>query len=189
MGKRKAREIPLVWANDPISGVDVAAHSNARPTREALRQGEFDKGWTVGREVGSGFRRVDSLTTAHRNGTITDDMLAAGLRFRAMFDRAQLQGLRVRFVDPMPRASTGGHGLTIGESTQDARDRVARVIARLGGQGAPMAEVAWWVVGLGLGVEEYATRARWNGRPLNAKSVTGLMIGALSLIGAMRRTH
>lgn len=185
--RRRGGEIPLVWANEPLTGVDVAVHSNARPTPEALRHGQFDKEWQIGGEAGRSFRRVDSLTTAHRNGTITDDMLTAGLRFRATFDRAQLQGMRVRFVDLMPRAARGVAGLTIAESTQDARDRVARVIARLGGQGALMAEVAWWVVGLGQGVEEYATRARWNGRPLDAKSVTGLMIGALSLIDAIRR--
>jgi len=186
MARRKTkREIPLCWANDPLSGVEVAVHSNARPTREALRQGDFAKGWHVEREVGAGYRRVDSLTRMAATGTITADHLKAGLRFRATFERARLHGLAAASFDPTPK-STDRARLSMGESIIVARERVARDIEWLGGHGSPLAEAAWWVVGYGHGIEEYARRARWANRALPAKSVTGLVIGALDLLDRRR---
>ena len=189
MAKRKPkREIPLTTFRDDATGVEIAVHSNDRPTREALRHDTFDRGWQVDKEIGHGYRRVCSLTKMHRSGAITEAQLDAALRFRTTFERAQLHGIKSRAFDPTPR-SQNRIGGNMANSVMYARDRVAHAIDALGGMGSPVAEVAWWVVGLGLGVEEYATRARWNGKGLSAPVVSGLVIGAVSLLETLRRSR
>lgn len=184
---RRTKEIPLVHRRDPKTGVMVAVHGNDRPTPEAMRHGQFDQGFQIGRETGKAFRRVDSLTKMNRNGTITDDQLRAGLRFRADFDAGRLGSIKLVDLSRIPgesRSVSGGADRAV-----DARDAVAHAIRCLGGQGAPLAEVAWWVVGMGLGVEDYARRATWAGRPVAPKTVTGLVIGALDLLSRSRRAR
>lgn len=181
-GKAK-REIPLTTFRDRVTGVEIAVHSNDRPTPEALRTDEFDQGWQVGRETGKGYWRVDSLTKMHRAGTIDEDQLRAGLRFREDFDLGKLGSVKLVDLTRIPGESRGAG---TPERLIDARDRVAASIRALGGQGAPLAEVAWWVVGVGIGLEEYARRAAWAGRAVSPKTVTGLVIGALSLLDRSR---
>jgi hypothetical protein len=183
--KKPSRDIPLIHVRDRATGVEVAVHGNDRPTPEALRHGEFDPGWQVGRETGKAFRRVDSLTKMNRNGTITDAQLYAGLRFRTDFDAGRLGSIKLVDLTRIPGESRGTGGGP--DRAIDARDAVAEDIRALGGQGAPLAEVAWWVIGLGLGVEDYARRATWSGRPVAPKTVTGLVIGALDLLARTRR--
>jgi hypothetical protein len=183
--KKPKREIPLTTFRDDVTGIELAVHSNDRPTPEALRHDEFATGWNVGREIGTGFRRVDSLTAMASRGTITADMLTAGLRFRALFDRAALHGVAAGALDPIPRG-TDRSRMQMGEAVAFARERIAADIELLGSHGAPMADACWYIVGLGENVEQYALRARWAGKALNPKMVTGLVIGALSLLDAKR---
>lgn len=183
--KKPKREIPLTTFRDDATGVEIAHHSNDRPTRETLRQGEFAQGWNIGREIGTGFRRVDSLTAMASRGTITQDMLTAGLRFRALFDRAALHGVAAGALDPIPRG-TDRSRMQLGEAVAFARERVAADIELLGDHGAPMADACWYIVGLGENVEQYALRARWAGKALSPQAVTGLVIGALSMLDNKR---
>lgn len=187
MAKRqKRREIPLTTFRDDKTGIEIATHSNDRPTREALRQGQFEKNWTVGREYGTGFRRVDSIETLVRNGTLTPDHARVAARFRANFARAKLDTIATTRLDPTPRAAGKGDQLHRAETITNAKDRIAADVDWVGGHGSPMGDALWNVVGLELSAEQYARRASWGGRALSTRAIVGLLIGALDLLDRRR---
>ncbi len=183
--KRKATKVkarptaPAILMRDPRSGVEVAVLGDDGPTPQRAQHDKIDTGWRAGIETGRSRRVVDSLTLMHRAGTISDDMLVAGLRFRADFDRAHLEGHR---TSNLVRTSGSAPKQDLPISVIEARDRVAAAIDRLGGHGSPLAEVCWWVVGAGVSIREFSVRQRWSGRALHVQQAAGLIQGALSIL-------
>ena len=132
-------------------------------------------------------RALDNIARLLRDGIIDDDWADAGYRFRRDFTRAHLDELRAADLARMP--VTGG-AQAPGDRVEDARERVAAVIARLGGFGSPMGSVAWYVIGAEMPIADWARRQRWGGgAALNPHRATGLLIGALSTLSAVYRTR
>ena len=156
----------------PLPGMKSCVEKVDRPMKDAS-----------GRLSAPKARITDTLAALHRNGTITDAMLATGRRFEEDFALAHFE--TVGSVDWL-RVSSPGHwkGLSLTDSIQGARDRVWKTMQRLGGPNSPLGMAAWWVVGYGLTVKEFALRQSWSpGRPLDQRVATGLVVGALGLLG------
>ncbi|HWK45118.1 MAG TPA: hypothetical protein VNT30_10370 [Stellaceae bacterium] len=132
-------------------------------------------------------RALDNIARLLRDGVIDDAWADAGYHFRRDFARAQLDTLR---APDLARVPTTGGGQAPGDRIEDARERVASVMARLGGFGSPMGSVTWYVVGAEMPIADWARRQRWGGgTALNPHRATGLLIGALSTLSAVYRTR
>ena len=154
------------------------------PTFERIAKGDLEKGWTEGKEHGNGYRRVDPLVEMERRGTISADQKRAGKRFRDLADVAML--------DPLRAAS---YGFRIGGSRpsahllpghiEDARRQIHEAMQQLGGHGTMLANCAWFVIGVGMTVRDFAARAAWaSGRTLSREAVSAKVEDALSILAA-----
>ena len=132
-------------------------------------------------------RTVDVLSAMLRNGTITRDMATAGRRFQQAFQAGRLAGGgECAFLRLPNRQRPTGAG-TVGDSALDARRAVSKAIRLLGGHGSLPSNAAWFVLGLGLSVREWAQRVRFGqGRTLSEEAARGIVIAALALLAADR---
>ena len=125
-------------------------------------------------------RAVDSLGQMLANGTITPEMHDAGAMFRTQFRAAALDGMRTM---QMVRIAAGT-GTTLSERQVDARGRIARAMAALGGWDSAAGSCMWHVVGFECSIREWAMRHPWSGRVVNPAQAQGMVVAALGVLAA-----
>jgi hypothetical protein len=148
-----------------------------RPDRALEEMREVDPG---GRIV-LRHRTVDSLRKLLRSGAITEAMHDTGRAFQRDFQLAGLDPIRARPM-MLPCGTSGAPELT--ESQLDARRRVHRALAALGGVGSPGGSCLWHTLGCGCSIREWAIRRGWNGRPVRQDQALGILIAALGVLAA-----
>lgn len=160
------------------SGVAVRRYGNDRGTSERRRHGAQEIVQTV--EDNQRAYVAKALGTAERlcrNGTIGEALLAAADRFHEDFRAAAFDGLRAM---PLERRAKGRVDDT---GVMAARERVARVIRRLGGHDALPARAVWFVIGCDNSIKDWAQRERMGGgRALNQYVAKGILVGALVVL-------
>jgi hypothetical protein len=159
----------------------------SRPTKWRLQHGAFsdlqrDADPQTGTPVAHR-RAIDTLGAMLANGTITDGMHDAGVRFRSQFRAAALDTLTAM---PMLRVP-GGTGDPLVERQLAARDRVAAVMGVLGGPDSAAGSCVWHVVGLEWSVREWAMRQGWGGRSVPASQAQGMLVSALCVLAGHDR--
>jgi len=136
------------------------------------------------------FRVIDILEVMERRMTITPEMRKAGEMFRDDFTRAALEPLHATAF-AMDRVDGVAGEKSIGSLA--ARRRVWNALVLLGGLRAPMANLAWHVLGEQKTLKQWAIRDGWNERPVHSRTASGLMIGTLSILavhyGLDREVH
>jgi hypothetical protein len=125
-------------------------------------------------------RTVDTLGKMLRANTITQEMHDAARTFQRDFQRAGLDPIRARSM--MMPVCPGAPDLT--ESQLDARRRVHRALARLGGIGSPGGSCLWHVLGCGCSIREWSIRQGWNGRLIRQEHAVGILIAALGTLAS-----
>jgi hypothetical protein len=125
-------------------------------------------------------RTVNTLGKMLRAGTIDQAMHDAGQDFQAAFIIAQLDPLRAL---PILRVPGTGREPELNERQIDARRRVHKAMAALGGISSPAGSCVWHVVGLQRSVREWAIRQGWGGRPVDHKAAAGILIAGLGMLG------
>jgi hypothetical protein len=128
---------------------------------------------------GAPFRVIDTLATMHRNGTITSAEYAAAIRFRDDFASGSFPDVRAASLE---RVGTGQPGGMTG-SQMDARNRVNAAMKALGGHGSRGGTCAWFVLGTGMSIRDWALREGWNGQTLHQHFASGILVAA---IGALK---
>jgi hypothetical protein len=126
-------------------------------------------------------RLVDTLGRMLRSGTIDQAMHDAGRDFQAAFILAQLDTLRAL---PILRVPGTGREPDLSERQLDARRRVYKAMAALGGISSPAGSCVWHVVGLQCSVREWAIRRGWGGRPVRQEQAPGILVAALGMLAA-----
>ena len=122
-------------------------------------------------------RSVDTLERLHAGGAIDDAMLEAGRMFEQAFRLAALDPLRAASLERVI-----GGGLDSGDTRLEARRRVARALAALGGVASPAGSCAWHVLGLGETLRAWALGQGWQGRPMRQETAQGILLAALGML-------
>ena len=122
-------------------------------------------------------RTTDVLGVLLDNGTIDLAMYEAGRAFQALFHQAQIDPLRAPSLLRLP----GGGGHEPGLPGR-ARDRLARLLDRLGGLDSPTGRCAWAILGEARSLRDWALREGWSGRPIRAEAAQGILVAALGLL-------
>ena len=126
-------------------------------------------------------RTVDTLGKMLRAGTISQEMHGAAKDLEAAFIIAQLDPLRAL---PILRVPDTGREPDLNERQLDARRRVHKAMAALGGISSPAGSCVWHVVGLQRSVREWAIRQGWGGRPVDQTEARGILVAALGVLAA-----
>lgn len=205
-GKLRERRIDL--ARDPASGVETAIFSDDGPSEAHKRHALFERELIYERKPGSEAgelrtvtRKVDTAALLLRAGKLDDltksaawntrrreAALRAARRFRDDFDRAHLNPLTAADMARVPGMKSHASDQAL-DAIEAARRRVWAVLARLGGTaasplGSPLASAAWFVLGAGHSLSDFARRQRWGrGAVMRRETAEALVIGALALMG------
>ena len=127
------------------------------------------------------YRAQDLLLRLLRNGTIDEEMYAAGRAFQAAFTRAQLDPLRAADMARLPGLGDGG----VSPAVLDARAKMAELIDVLGGHRCVVARVAWQCLGIGDSIGDWAEDES-GGSPvlltINKNAAKGVLLAALSIL-------
>ncbi len=121
------------------------------------------------------YRVVDTLGLMFRNGTIGIPLHDAGRKFAEDFHSASLEGLKAVNLEAQVGGSASGESIT--ERTAMALRRVERALDAVGGMDSPGGSALWNVVGLGMGMNEWATSER-----LHRHTASGILISALATL-------
>ena len=88
----------------------------------------------------------------------------------------------------MPTGQRPARPRGAGDNALDARRRVGDAITLLGGHGSLPSSAAWFVLGVGLSVKEWARRVRFGqGRALGEEVARGIVIAALAVLASEGR--
>jgi hypothetical protein len=192
VGKKRGAALHLPASS---GGVEIAVHGNDRPPPERAQHDPVETVDTyvtdaqgVGRR-GRAMRSVDLLGALARRGTITAPMARAGRRFASTFHMAGFDALRIADLvcgaRGFGRGRHGGRGAELGDTRVEAGIEVDAAMAVLGGHGAPTGRAAWFVIGCGDTIEDWARRERFgHGRSLNPSAACGIVVGTLAVIEA-----
>jgi len=151
-----------------------------RPDRELEQVRETDPHGRIALR----HRTVDSLGKLLRSGAVTEAMHDAGRAFQRDFQFAGLDPLRAR---PMMLPAGGGRAPDLTEHQLDARRRVHKALEALGGINSPAGSCAWYILGCGCSVREWAIRRGWGGQPLRQEQAAGILIAALGVLACRTR--
>jgi hypothetical protein len=156
------------------------------PTPERWRKGDIEVlPQAIADEAGRParpYRHVDTLQMMQRKGTITPPMRQAGEDFHALFVRAALEPLRAADLNRMPR---GAQSHDISETQHEARKKLWRALAAVGGIASPAGSCLWHVVGCEWTVKDWALREGWGGRPISQEQAAGVLVAGLGVLQAM----
>lgn len=177
---RKPKLTPAQFSQtmrDP-NGVEVMVHGNDRGPAERRQHDDLAPITTIeGKRQVRAVQVADTIGRMVQSGAITASQAGAARRFHADFRQAQLDQLRAA---PLQRQS---RGLRDDTAQLAARDRIDKVIRRLGGHGSIAAHAIWFVAGAGFTIKGWAQRERNGaGRPLNEHLAKGILIGALAVL-------
>ncbi len=166
-------------------GVVTATYGDDRGPSERIAHAKRDNGYAVvdtyeKNRLARAVHVRDTVDCMLANGTITAAQAGAARHFQADFHRAHLDTLQAQ---PLERRIAG---LPDDTAQLAARQAVNRAIGTLGGYGAPAANAAWFVLGIGHSVKEWARRERiGNGKSMNEHTARGLVIGCMSVLQAL----
>jgi hypothetical protein len=162
-----------------------ASPEGIAPTLERWRRGDVELAPnTIADEAGRParpYRTQGPIDIMLRKGTITAPMRQAAEDFHALFVRAALDPLR---VPDLRRTRQGGHELDPSVRQEEARKRVWKALAVLGGIASPAGSCVWHVAGCQWNLKEWALREGWGGRPLTPETASGVLVGALGVLQA-----
>ena len=125
-------------------------------------------------------RVYDTLAALHRSGSIDGDELEAGRQFEQDFRLAQLNPLHA----PNLQRISGTQGPGISDAMLAGREKVARVMATLGGYASPPGAALWAVLGMGGTIKEFAQGTQYGGRSLDEKVAKGVFVAALGVLAS-----
>lgn len=128
---------------------------------------------------GAPFRLVTALDFMERNGTISKQDRSGADRFRDDFTVANFATVRAVNYE---RSSPGQGDFTVRQ--MDARRRVSRAMDALGGHGSPGGCCAWFVLGEGLSLKDWAQREGWKGKALKPHTAAGILLGVLGTLAS-----
>ncbi|HLI12742.1 MAG TPA: hypothetical protein VKY65_14210 [Alphaproteobacteria bacterium] len=203
------RERSLDLVRDPASGVEVSLYDEDGPSAAHRRHARFETALIAETDPQSGraeirrvTRKIDTVALLVRAGKLDDAgksaawnerrreaVLAAARRFRDDFDRAHLDPLRAADLTRIPGQKTREADAALA-AAEAAKARLWRALGRLGGSGesplgAPLAAAAWFVIGAGLSISDFARRQRWGrGAGMSRKTAEALVVGALAVLAA-----
>ena len=177
------------FVRDP-SGVEVAYRGKVAPTAERIKIGPLSYGRVVhfgdgirGKSQTRAYRAPDLMVTMLANGTIDLDAAQAGRAFRSNFHTAGYMNLRA--LDPGKVPGGRGPG-DPSPAVIDARTRIVEDLEALGGFNAPAARAAWFVLGYGLSIRDWARRERFGrGGHLSEATARRLVHGALAILSEL----
>lgn len=135
------------------------------------------------------YRSVDTLGRLLQNGSITEEMHAAGLRVRDLFERAKLDVHNL--ADHLPvrgPCDILGHSFPGAAQITEARNELSRMVRALGGMNSPAGSIAWFVICGKMSVKEWAIEHGWAGHKVSQEAAAGILIaclGALNTICSM----
>ncbi len=168
--------------------VNSAGDLDKRPTAERLQQGDVvtmetrdEAGWPVRR-----YQVVDTVARLTRNGMFDGEWTDAVERFRRDYRTAHYQSVGVR---SLLRLQSSSGARPVDERIEDARERVSRAVARLGGLTSPMGSVVWDVIGGEMSLHAWCERQRLTaGRSFRHDVASGILIGAAVALAAYYAT-
>ena len=140
-----------------------------------IREADPDTGLTVVHR-----RKLDTLATLARYGTITADMHDVASRYQTAFYIAHIGRSGPAWLG---ERVDGGNGDGGSERLERARRFVADCSALLGGMGSMQASAVWHICGNGLSIREWRQRAAWNDfRLRDDKHAAGVLVAALDCL-------
>jgi len=175
--------------------VETAPNSDDGPTLERLQHTSFEQIDTlVEGELRRTHRSVDTIrmmilagrfkkpdAPAEENEDWECLVQSVAEKFQNDFTRANFETLHCSSLERAGGPSAPG----IAEGTLAARERLHHALTALGGASSPVGQAAWWVLGAGLSIAEFARRMRWGREAnLNPKVATGLVVGALWILAS-----
>lgn len=150
----------------------------AAPTPERLGHDPHERAEIVDPQGRSrrAWRALDTVEQMRIKGALGAAQVGVARRFQEQFRQAGLDPLAARGFERRQRGYGGD------ERALSARERVARMIAKLGGHGSLLAQVVWHVLGACATLEECARRLQWGGGSVGRKAIAGVLIAALDLL-------
>jgi len=128
--------------------------------------------------IGQPWRVEGLLARLERHGDIGPRERMAGEEFGRLFHMAALDPLRAAdMLHRIPTSIFGGPQRSLG-----ARDQINLALDALGGLHSACGTCAWFVLGLGLSMRDWALRQGWGGRPLRPEVAKGTLIGTLGVL-------
>lgn len=130
---------------------------------------------------GSPRRTRDTLTELLQRGEIGVAEESAGRKFQDDFQTGGLHGLKAA---ALLRLAAGPDEIT--DRALDARHRIRRAVAALGGFEAPATSIAWAVLGEGKTISDCAACIQFHGgRSIRHEVAKGLLIACLGSLSAL----
>jgi len=156
----------------------------SKPSKWRLQHGRFSApGYDVDPETGAVVvhrRAVDTLGMMLANDTIAQEMHDAGALFGALFRKAAIEHVVTSTFLRMP----GRRADHLSETSAHARIKIADAMDVLGGHDTAAGSCAWYVLGCGASVREWAIRRGWGGRPVAPPQAQGMLVATLSVLAA-----
>ena len=195
----EAARLPEANAPEPEfvrdeSGVEVAYRGKVSPTEHRIKSGPLSYGRVEhfgdgirGPSRATTYRAPDLMVTMLGHGTIDQDMAAAGRAFRSNFEKANLDSLKALDLRRIPGQSAPMTETQWVEHRQ-AVAVIGETMEALGGFNTPVACAAWFVLGCGLSIREWARRERFGrGGHLSEATARRLVHGALEILVELER--
>ena len=147
------------------------------PPKEQLKDLErpVDRDWYI-KHGGLPYRRVGTLETMRRKGTITEAQHAAGLWFGQDFNIAGLDPLH---APDMGRIPGQGWDQEVKDRAQRASNRNYFAMKALGTAMSPAGSCAWHVLGLGDSLKRWAKEYSQH---VGERQASGVLVAALGML-------
>jgi hypothetical protein len=120
------------------------------------------------------------LAKLESNGAIGKPERLAGQEFQEKFALAQLDPIRAVDMAGIPGLSRPAHHC----GNVKAQQQIHEALQALGGISSPAGSCAWFVLGCEHSLRRWAQREGWNGRPLNERVASGILIAVLGVLMA-----
>jgi hypothetical protein len=128
-------------------------------------------------------RKLDTIATLRRNGSISDDMHDAARRFETAFHVAGVGCRGSTWAFDRVQGGSGSSGET--ERVTAARVYITDCAAVLGGMGTMQLSAVWHVCGNQISIREWRERAAWNGfRLRDDRHAAGVLIASLQILAS-----
>lgn len=125
-------------------------------------------------------RCIDTLSRMVIAGTISGSWCAAGRIFQRDFKYAHFDPSHS--ADMAREGSCGSRAVVI-ENIEDAKQRIHDAMTIMGGHSSPCASAAWFILGIGDTIEEWARRQVWSGsRTMRPDAARGVFVGSLGFL-------
>lgn len=127
------------------------------------------------------YRSVSPVQRMLRSGLITPSMGSAAEHFAQDFLSAFRDSVKTSRLE-IGASGMRTSGLERLERHTGAMRRVDQALASVGGADSPGAAALWYVCGLGMSLNQWASREGWGGRLLRHDEAKGVLIAALAVL-------